>query len=77
MILPLIVAFVDLEWSRKGVNSNSSSSENMAHVINEIFGKLAAADVTAVCDTLSACSELFPSIKPVLCKSTLTCLCQI
>ncbi|KAL5113040.1 hypothetical protein TcWFU_010026 [Taenia crassiceps] len=73
MILPLIVAFVDLEWSRKGVYLNSSM-EDMAHVITEIFGKLAAADDIAVRDTLCACFELFPSVKPILCRAT-TCLC--
>ncbi|KAL5962086.1 hypothetical protein TSMEX_010399 [Taenia solium] len=72
MILPLIVAFIDLEWSRKGVDLNSSSVENMVHIIIEILGKLAAADATMVRDTLIACSDLFPSINPVLCRSTFT-----
>ncbi|CDS40410.1 expressed conserved protein [Echinococcus multilocularis] len=77
MILPLIVAFVDLEWSRKEVDSSSSSIENMTYVIVAIFGKLAAADGIAFRDALSTCSELFPSIKPILCTSTFACLCQI
>ncbi|VDM33814.1 unnamed protein product [Hydatigera taeniaeformis] len=77
MVLPILIAFVDLEWNRKGIDLNALSMENIAHVIVEIVEELAAIDAVILRDTLNMCTELSPSTRSVLYKSTSASSCEL
>ena len=64
MVLPLLVAFVDLEWSRDHIDKNSPSMTELASVVAEILAKMS---LTAEChDTIAACADMAPNLQFIL-----------
>lgn len=66
MIVPMLTAFVDLEWNRKGVSPDSPSISELSYALEEIFQKIVGIDPLFVNNLLSQCTEVVPALAPLV-----------
>ncbi|VDD82924.1 unnamed protein product [Mesocestoides corti] len=63
MVLPMIIAFIDLEWSRRQNQKDSSSLSELSRVLTEIINRIVDADPITMNSALETCSQSVPAIR--------------